>query len=172
MNSPPIPTSPPWSASCDPPVPEPATLDRTTLELRGSRRLGLAWAAWCLALAGALAAGCGLPWPLRLAATVLPLGLVRPGWRRLAGPPPLEALRWLPDGRWQARRGGEWGYVKVVAARHLGVLLWLCGSSAAGPFALILDGPAMEPNPMRLLQARVRWPIPTREPGRQTRVSE
>lgn len=137
------------------------------LELRGSRRLGLAWLAWCLALATALAAGCDLPWPLRLAMAVIALGLIRPGWRALAGPPAFAALRWLPDGRWQARQGGQWTYVKVGSVRRLGVLLWLCGSSGNGRFVLILDGSCMEPNPMRLLQARVRWPIPTREAGRQ-----
>ena len=148
---------PPWSASCAPPV----------LELRGSRRLGLAWATWCLALAAAPALGCDLPWPPRLAAAAIPLCLLRPGWRWLAGAPALQALRWLPDGRWQARQGGQWGYVKLRPPRRLGPLLWLCGSSAAGPFALILDAAGMEPNPMRLLQARVRWPIPTREAGGQ-----
>ncbi len=157
MNNPQIPPSPPWSASCAPPV----------LELRGSRRLGLAWAAWCLALAAALAAGCDLPWPLRLPAAAIPLALAWPGWRALAGPPALDALRWLPDGRWQALRCGRWSYVKVESARRLGVLLWLRGRSGNGRFVLILDGACMEPNPVRLLQARVRWPIPTREAGRQ-----
>jgi len=141
------------------------------LELRGSRRLALAWAAWCLALAAALVTGCNLPWPLRLAAASIPVALLWPGWRWLAGPPALQALRWLPDGRWQARQGGRWGYVTLAPPRRLGCLLWLRASSASGSFRLILDGAAMEPNPMRLLQARVRWPIPTRGAGRQ-KVSE
>jgi hypothetical protein len=159
------------SASCNPPVPERPPPGLAAVGLRGSRRLGLAWGAWCLALAAALAAGCQLPWPARVLAAAIPLGLARAGWRWLAGPPALQALRWLPDGRWQARQGGRWGYVMLGPPRRLGPLLWLCGSSAAGRFRLILDAPAMEPNAMRLLQARVRWPIPTRVAGRQ-KVSE
>jgi hypothetical protein len=127
--------------------------------------------AWCLLLSAALAGGCQLPWPARLLAAAVPLGLLVPGWQWLAGLPGLQALRWLPDGRWQARRGMVWGYVKLEPPRRLGPLLWLRGSSPAGSFRLILDARAMEPNAMRLLQARVRWPIPTRVAGRQ-KVSE
>ena len=157
---------------CSPSAPERPLAGPPVLELRGSRRLGLAWVAWCLVLVAALAAGCQLPWPARLLAAALPLGLLGPGWRWLAGPPGLQALRWLPDGRWQARQGSGWGYVKLGPPRRLGPLLWLCGSSPAGPFRLILDTCAMEPNAMRLLQARVRWPIPTRVAGRQRLANE
>ncbi|MFM2288999.1 MAG: hypothetical protein RL684_2142 [Pseudomonadota bacterium] len=125
-------------------------------------------------LAATLAAGTDLPVPIRLCPAALSLALMRPGWRWLAGPPACRALRWLPDGRWQVRRGdaaGHWSYVKPVSLRRLGPLLWLEGGSGADRIRLILDAAAMEPNAMRLLQARVRWSIPTRGAGRQ-KVSE
>ena len=125
-------------------------------------------------LAAALATGTDLPLPVRFVSASLPLALLRPGWRWLAGPQACQALRWLPDGRWQVRRGGPgspWAYVKPVSLRCLGPLLWLRGGSGAGRIRLILDAAAMEPNAMRLLQARVRWSVPTRGAGRQ-KVSE
>ena len=134
----------------------------------------MAWLAWCLVLAAALAAGADLPWPVRIGSAALPLALLGPGWRWLAGPPACRALRWLPDGRWQISRGGPdgpWAYVKPVSLRRLGPLMWFRGCSGAGRIRLMLDAAAMEPNAVRLLQARVRWSVPARGPGRQ-KVSE
>lgn len=133
--------------------------------------------AWCLALCahcllaawrGEQASG---PWPWALAWPIglLPLGLVRPGWRWLGGQGPAapRRLRWLADGRWWLERRDGWaGYVTLRPPRRLGSLFWLGGRGPQGRIEWLIDGTTMEPNALRLLKARVGSPAPIRGDGR------
>jgi hypothetical protein len=135
-----------------------------TIELRGSPRLALAWALWCLGLGASLWAGCSLPgW----ACSGLDLLLAALAWRGAAlllgrgaqgGP---QRLRWESDGRWWHERDPDPGvYVELDPPRRLGRLVWLRWAGPQGPGWWCLDGATMEPNAWARLQARMRLQVP------------
>ena len=97
------------------------------LEFQASRRLLRAWHAWCVLLAGALAAGLGWPWWARLAA-LLALGLVwRAGRDWLACPgAAVRRLVWDRAGRWWLQDPGRG--LQPVRLAGLSVVLgpWMC----------------------------------------------